>query len=306
MLIDSHQHVFWHRRDDAGLIADMDEHDIDLAWLLTWEIAPEEDWRHFHRALNPANLRPDGTHAGITLRDLLITRDRYPDRFVLGYCPHPLYGDAPSLFEAAYYMHGVRVCGEWKFRVLFDDPRCLNLFRKAGELKCPVVLHIDVPYRVDENGERQYQEKWYAGTIDNLERALIACPETNFIGHAPGFWRCISGDAESDPAEYPDGPVTPGGRIEALFEKYPNLYADLSAGSGRRAMSRDLENAKRFIQRFSHRLLFGRDIYGGTLWELLQSLELPQSVMDNLCFKNAQSLLARASEAAESLVVKTH
>ena len=25
MLIDSHQHVFWHGRDDAGLVADLDE-----------------------------------------------------------------------------------------------------------------------------------------------------------------------------------------------------------------------------------------------------------------------------------------
>ena len=35
MIIDSHQHVFWHGRDDAGLVADMDQHGIDLAWLLT-------------------------------------------------------------------------------------------------------------------------------------------------------------------------------------------------------------------------------------------------------------------------------
>ena len=37
MLIDSHQHVFWHYRNDADLVADMDAHGIDLAWLLTWE-----------------------------------------------------------------------------------------------------------------------------------------------------------------------------------------------------------------------------------------------------------------------------
>ena len=37
MIIDAHQHVFWHGRDDAGLIADMDEQGIDKAWALTWE-----------------------------------------------------------------------------------------------------------------------------------------------------------------------------------------------------------------------------------------------------------------------------
>jgi len=132
MIIDTHQHVFWHGLNDAGLIADMDEQGIDLAWLLGWQLIPAEDDRDYHGALNPACVRPDGTHAGIPLSDLVQARDRYPDRFILGYCPHPLLGDAPKLFEAAYKMYGVRVCGEWKFRVLFDDPRCLQLFRKVG------------------------------------------------------------------------------------------------------------------------------------------------------------------------------
>ena len=39
-IIDSHQHVFWHNRDDKGLVQDMDEHGIETAWLLTWEIPP--------------------------------------------------------------------------------------------------------------------------------------------------------------------------------------------------------------------------------------------------------------------------
>ena len=122
-LIDSHQHVFWHGRDDAGLVADLDEHGIDLAWLLSWEIVPEEDARSYHAVLNPEHLRADGTHAGIPLSDLLRTRSRYPDRFLVGYCPHPCRGNAPALFESAVRMHDVRICGEWKFRVPFDDPR---------------------------------------------------------------------------------------------------------------------------------------------------------------------------------------
>ncbi|MEX0777407.1 MAG: hypothetical protein WD042_17015 [Phycisphaeraceae bacterium] len=37
---------------------------------------------------------------------MLRCRDRYPDRFLPGYCPHPCLGDAPALFEAAVRMHG--------------------------------------------------------------------------------------------------------------------------------------------------------------------------------------------------------
>jgi predicted TIM-barrel fold metal-dependent hydrolase len=292
MIIDSHQHVFWHGRDDAGLVADMDAHDIAVAWLLTWEILPAEDEPRYHRALNPAHLRADGTHAGIPLSDLLLARAHYPERFVVGYCPHPLRGSAPEAFEAAHRIHNVRVCGEWKFRLPFDDPRCLELFRKAGELACPVVLHLDVPYLPHaETGKPVYQKSWYGGTVENLERALKACPETVFIGHAPGFWREISGDADRAPQAYPTGPVTPGGRLYDLFERYPNLRADLSAGSALGALKRDPAHAREFLCALADRLLFGRDYYGGDLHTFLKSLELPAEVEEQILCRNAQRLV---------------
>ncbi len=292
MLIDSHQHVFWHGRDDAGLIADMDEHGIDVAWLLSWEIAPEEDSPHYHGVLNPENLRGDGTHAGIVLKDLIRARDRYPDRFVLGYCPHPCKADAPALLEAAHRIHGARVCGEWKFRVLFDDPRCLNLYRKAGELNMPVVLHLDVPYRpAPDSGAATYDPLWYGGTIDNLERALQACPDTVFIGHAPGFWREISGDAQAQPTPYPSGPIQPGGGVQRLLETYPNLHADLSAGSARLALQRDPAVSRELLERFSDRFLFARDYYGGELFAFIQGLGLSESAWSAIAHGNAQRLV---------------
>ena len=292
MRIDSHQHVFWHGRDDAGLVADMDANQIDKAWLLSWEVLPHEDERQYHGALNPIHIRPDGTHPGIPLSDLVKARDAYPDRFILGYCPHPQHLEAPKLFEAAVKIHGVRVCGEWKFRMCFDDPRCLELFHVAGSLNCPVVLHLDVPYLVDgQTGEMRYQKSWYGGTIDNLQRALDACPETLFIGHAPGFWREVSGDCLTDPSTYPTGAIAPGGRLHGLFDRHANLYADLSAGSAITALSRDAEHAKQFIIRFADRLLFGRDYYGSDLLDFLDSLELPVEVRDKIFFKNALKLV---------------
>lgn len=291
MIIDAHQHVFWHGRDDRGLVEDMDEHGIDSAWLLSWEIPPSEDSPEYHAVLNPRHMRADGTHAGIVLSDLLLARDRYPDRFQVGYCPNPHLDTAPDLFESACRMHGVTVCGEWKFRMPFDDLRCLNLFRKAGELGCPVVLHLDVPYLPDGKGGRISVRQWYGGTVDNLERALQACPETLFIGHAPGFWRQISGDADQAADAYPDGPVTPGGRLHRLFDEYPNLYADLSAGSGLGALRRDSEHARTFVQHHADRLLFGRDYYGGELHQFLQTLDLPSDVQDKIYFANARRIV---------------
>ena len=292
MIIDTHQHVFWHGRDDAGLVADMDAQGIALAWLLSWEILPYEDEPVYHRVLNPTHRRADGTHPGIPLSDLLLARDRYPNRFVVGYCPHPLLDGAPGLFEAACNIHGARVCGEWKFRLPFDDPRCLELFHKAGQLGCPVVLHLDVPYLLSpQTGQRVYQRNWYGGTVANLERALLVCPETTFIGHAPGFWREISGDADSDPAAYPAGPRTPGGRLTALFDRYPNLYADLSAGSALGALKRDPAHTLEFLCRYADRILFGRDYYGSDLKTFLDTLALPPDVQAKIYSGNACRLV---------------
>ena len=292
MIVDCHQHAFWRGCGDADLIADMDERGIDLAWLLSWEIPPAEHDRVYPPDLNPVNVRPDGTHAGIPLADGILARDRYPDRFVLGYCPDPRIPCATDLFEAACKMHRVQVCGEWKFRMLLDDPRCLELFRAAGRLKCPVVVHIDVPYRPDDKTvEPVYQPSWYGGTIDNLARAMSACGETIFIGHAPGFWREISGDASAEAALYPKGPVTPGGRLAGLLEDHPNLRADLSAPSALWAMKRDPKHAETFLTRFADRLLFGRDTYDGHLQDLLDSLDLADDVRQKIMFRNARELV---------------
>jgi predicted TIM-barrel fold metal-dependent hydrolase len=289
-IVDAHQHVFWHGRDDAGLVADMDEHGIEKAWLLTWETPPGQDNPPSHPAFNPQHFRPDGTHEGIPLSDCLKARDHYPDRFILGYCPDPALDIAPRQFEAACRMHGVRVCGEWKFRMLIDDPRCLELFAAAGELGCPVVLHIDVPYLM-RDGKPSFYPDWYAGTVENLARALEACPQTTFIGHAPGFWREISGDAEGDGEGYPRGRVTAGGKLYALFDTHPNLMADLSGDSGRNALARDPAHAKSFLARYADRLLFGRDYYGGALQEFLATLDLPEDVQRKVFWENANRLV---------------
>jgi predicted TIM-barrel fold metal-dependent hydrolase len=241
-------------------VLNIHEQGIKLAWLLTWEIPQfplSREAMQSAKTLNPARVRPDGTHPGILLEDLFEARRAYPERFLLGYCPDPTKPNAPDLFEAACETHDVRVCGEWKFRMLLDDPRCIELFRAAGRRRAPVVLHLDVPYIADS-----FCEKWYAGTVDNLARVLDACPETTFIGHAPGFWREISGDAGSCPEVYARCPILPGGKIGPMFDRYPNLMAHLSAGSALLALKRDPVFSREFLEQYSDRLLFGRDYYG--------------------------------------------
>ena len=279
VVTDSHNHANWLGRDAAGLISDMDERGIGRAWLLTWEIRPDE-------------YRAGGVPSeGITLRDTLEARDRYPDRLVAGFAPHPLAGDAVRRFADAVRTRGVRVCGEWKCRMPMDDPRCLELFRKAGELDCPVVFHLEPPELPGPGGTRIPQRYWSGGTIPNVERVLGECPGTAFVGHAQGFWREISGDADTAEGAYPTGPVVPGGRLYGLFDRFPNLHADLSAGSGFNALARDPGHAKAFLIRYARRLLFGRDDYSGRLFEFLTGLGLPQDDLAAILGGNAERLL---------------
>lgn len=286
MIIDAHNHIYYHGLNAEGVLEEMDAFGFDVTWLLTWYLPPGEHIKSSHATFNPCNVRPDGTHAGTTLNDLSRACEKYPNRFVAGYCPCPTEGNAAAQFEAAYHMHNVRICGEWSYRTVLDDPRAIELFQTAGSLQAPVVLHIDTPYL---NGV--YQEAWYGGEIDTLDRALEKCPQTIFVGHAPGFWRHISGDEKTDPQPYPSGPVAPHGRLFDLFDRHENLWADLSAGSGLNALKRQEDGGLQFLMTYQDRLLFGRDAPGNDLQDYLKTLNLPDAVADKIYYQNALRLV---------------
>ena len=127
---------------------------------------------------------------------------------------------------------------------------------------------------------------------------MQACPETVFIGHAPGFWAHISGDDQFDKVGYPKGQVLPGGRLFHLFRTYPNLYADLSAGSAFTALTRDFSQlsdgatVEQFLLEFQDRLLFGRDYFDDRMQTLLNSLDLSPEARHKIFCANAEALLA--------------
>jgi predicted TIM-barrel fold metal-dependent hydrolase len=76
-----------------------------------------------------------------------------------------------------------------------------------------------------------------------------------------------------------------------MFRQYPNLYADLSAGSAHTALSRDIEFTKDFLIEFQDRILYGRDYFDNRMQELLFSLELPEEVLTKILAGNALHLV---------------
>jgi predicted TIM-barrel fold metal-dependent hydrolase len=260
----------------------MDDHGIDRTWLLSWECPPED-----YAPSTNAHLPIGGV--AIPFEDVLQVGREAPDRFVLGYIPHPKRPDAVDRLRAAVDIHGVRVAGELKVRLQFDDPDAIRLYRACGELGLPVTTHLQYPGPEARGYPRP--NWWYGGSIEALERALTACPETIFIGHAQGFWANISGDGKAEREAYPTGPVVPGGKTVEMMRKYGNLYADLSAGSAMGAISRDPGFGKGFLLEFQDRLLFARDQFNAELMDFLTGLDLPKEAFEKIAWRNAQRLV---------------
>ena len=157
-----------------------------------------------------------------------------------------------SYFINFYKERGAIGVGEVTANLYTDDPRMDNLFYHCALCDMPVTIHIA-------------PTKYNCGIIDELglprlEKMLKKHPNLKILGHSPCFWSEIGDNVtEENRGGYVSGKVNPG-RIVELLREYPNLYCDLSAGSGYMAMSRDPDFTYRFIEEFSDRLMYGTDI----------------------------------------------
>ena len=174
--------------------------------------------------------------------------------------------------------------------MMYDNPDAIALFRFCGEMGLPVTLHFD-NYGAQMTG-REFPRRswWYGGDIDTLERVLKLCPETNFLGHAPGFWCHISADDLGSSQAYPKGPVVPGGRIEQLLEKYPNLYCDCSAGSCLNALKRDPAYTRALMLAHPDKFIYARDYFDNELAQFIDTLELPEALLEQFYHGNAERI----------------
>jgi len=283
MIIDAHNHPDWHGYTFEKFIMNMKENNIDKTWLLSWE-SPEDEYNPAFKKIvaNPVSDNP------VPFENCVKFYERDREKFILGFAPDPRKPTAIDELKCAISKYGVKVCGEVKFRMMIDNPDAIRMFRFCGEAGLPVVVHLDYEYP----NENPYPRPnwWYGGGIDAFERTLKLCPETMFLGHAPGFWGHISCDDKIFSMPYPDGKIIRGGRTEELLRKYRNLYCDISAGSGRVALSRNLDYTKEFLTEFQDRVLYARDCFDNSHQDLLNNLSLAQNILDKIYYKNAEKL----------------
>ena len=287
MLIDVHGHI-------GRILPDRREF-IDVTNL----IAKMEAWGIDRTCVLPVSEHPEGAYLESDTEDVLAACARYPGRLTPFCNVDPRYGNRPDMdfgrLLEEYTARGCKGLGEFLPKLDFDDQRCLNLYRQAGNFGLPVLFDMmDGPHYYGLNDDPG---------LPKLERALLACPETVFIGHGPTFWAEISADVPAGTrAGYPSGPVKPGGAVPRLMRQYPNLWADTSAGSGNNALTRDLAFGLEFLDEFQDKLMFGTDSCRrsdvdsvwptvATIRDLRENRKLSEEALEKIEWRNAVRLL---------------
>jgi len=279
----------------AGDYVDMHTH-LGQTWNTTEPLSAEEllRWMDAHRISQAVVLplmSPESSSYIITTDYVLEQTRPIRDRLI-HFCsidPRTSYSGGQKGLVAMlkkYIDAGAKGFGEHKVGLQFDDKRSMVIYAACAELKLPLLFHIDNERNLDKPG------------LPGLEHALKENPGCNFIGHGPGWWASISGDVtQTSLGGYPKTKVAPGGAIDALMEKYPNLYGDLSAGSGAGAISRDLDFGREFLIRRQDRIMFGTDFLapkqGVPQFELFEQTltDLPAEVKAKVFRNNARQLL---------------
>ena len=127
--------------------------------------------------------------------------------------------------------------------------------------------------------------------LPGFEQMVKTYSRVKWIGHAQYFWREISAKVPRKES-YPKGPVVPDGRLDELFGKYKNLYADLSAGSGYNAITRDPEFGLAFLKRWKHRLMFATDklrkVQDTSMIEFIRNADISKDAFEGITRKNAE------------------
>ena len=204
--------------------------------------------------------------------------------------------------------------------IAIDDPRLDPIWRKAGELAMPVLIHTADPAAFFQPVDR-FNERWmqlqrhpdwvfspdkYPARDDLLaqrNRVIGRHPDTVFVGAH------VANNAEDLAA------------VGQWLDKYPNLHLDIS---GRVAeLGRQPYTARRFFIKYQDRILFGTDRYPGNprqpryriYYRFLETddeyfdyyehafppagewkiygLYLPDDVLEKVYFRNARRLLTR-------------
>lgn len=196
-------------------------------------------------------------------------------------------------------------------RIAIDDPRLDPIWAKCGELGIPVLIHSGEPNSF-WNPKDKHNERWlelkqepsryrdpkkvpaFEQVMSEQHHVFRKHPNTKFINAHLGWF---GNDLE---------------RLGKLFDEMPNVYTELGAVLAE--LGRQPKFARAFLTKYQDRVMFGKDTYKMeeyyTYFRVLETgdeyfdyyrkrhahwkmygLELPDSVLKKIYYKNALSVI---------------
>lgn len=235
-IIDIHQHVHYSGRANPSFFKHQEVMGISKTVLLPAGRMIDRASTHAGKSNGLAAL----IHGNAASMQLV---KAHPEKFVTFANEVPDVDGAVAEIEK-YLELGAIGIGELKFNLEVDAKPMTEIFSLASDHEVPVLIH--------------FQQGMYNHGLDRFHKILERFPKVNFIGHAQTWWGNIDKNHDQK-VLYPKGMVTPGGISDRLLSDYPNMFGDLSAGSGQNSLTRDEEHARAFIDRHQDKLLFGSD-----------------------------------------------
>lgn len=278
-IIDIHQHTTYRARTPEQLLAHQRAMGVTQTILLpagsSVKRASTGDGKH-----NTLG----GVGAGGNDTALAMARQN-PGEFYFGANEVTDLADARN--EIAKYLElGGVVIGEQKFAVECDSKESQSLYELAAEFNVPILMH--------------FQHGTYNMGFERLHTMLVKYPKTIFIGHAQTWWANIDQNHADQNMLYPKGKVTAGGLTDRYLADYPNAFADMSAGSGLNALTRDEDHARGFLDRHQDKVLYGSDCddrvgngaacQGSQTIATVRRLSVNKTVERKILYENAKKL----------------
>ena len=223
----------------------------------------------------------DGGFGDALSAEVARMQDRYPDRIAVfagidtdAFARDEAFGEVEAERLRDSVRRGARGLKVWKTlglhavdpagrRIAVDDVRLSPLWRAAADAGVPVMIHVADPPAFFEPLNRR-NERWselrrhpewhywpirrtpdgpgypsHAELIEQLDRLLGRHPETTFIG----AHLASSGDHLA--------------RLSTMLRARPNLHVDIAARINE--LGRQPYSARRFVEEFQDRVLFGTD-----------------------------------------------
>ncbi len=278
-IVDIHQHIFYHGRTDEQLLHHQQTMGVTQTVMLPAGSPVNSMSTHFGYS-NGLQAHCGGNQS---CYDFART---HADAFLFAANEVPDLKNATKEIEK-YLKQGGKMIAEVKFGVACDSPGMQKLYQLAADYDVPILMH--------------WKYEVYNFGFPRFYKMLEKYPKTNFIGHAQTWWANIDKKQQDHPWEmYPKGTIVSGGITDRYLSDYPNMYGDLSAGSGLNAFTRDEDFIKDFFERHQDKLLFGSDCadsvgegkacIGAQTIALVKRI-MPKKIERKLLYENARKLL---------------